>query len=331
MKKILTIGTALQDITFSTNEGRILNTPQNLTAQKMLAFELGAKFNIKTADFTFGGGGANIAVGLAKLGQKTTILTCLGHDFLADEIIKNLKKYKVATNFIERSNQNSALAFILSAENYKNEHTIFIQRGASEDLKINFSELSRPKSKNSQFDLIYLSSLSGRYAKNNLANVFQYKTNFSGVKMVWNPGYEQIKMGLKNLAPYLKNTSAFIINKDEALELCVDSKSRKNINNPRILLKILSAYIQNTIIITDGANGAYAFDNNKIYYAPSKKIIAKNTTGVGDAFGAGFTWAYLIMGFNLEKSLNLGIKNSLSVLTKVGAQEGLLNQAEILQ
>jgi len=70
--------------------------------------------------------------------------------------------------------------------------------------------------------------------------------------------------------------------------------------------------------------------STSLKYYP-KKIIAKNTTGVGDAFGAGFTWAYLIMGFNLEKSLNLGIKNSLSVLTKVGAQEGLLNQAEILQ
>jgi len=330
MTKILTIGTALQDITFTTSEGQILNTPQNLTAQKVLAFELGAKFNIKKADFTFGGGAANIAVGLAKLGQKTAILTCLGNDCRAEANIKNLKKYKIETKYIMHSEKNTALAFILSAENFKNEHTIFIHRGASEDLKIDFSELTQPKSKKNQFDLIYLSSLSGFYAKNNLSNIFRYKTNFPEVKIIWNPGGEQIKLGLNALAPYLKQTKILIINKDEAMEFCLNEKTLENPNNPRILLKILSSYAPSTIVITDGENGAYALENNKIYYIPSRKVTTKNTTGVGDAFGIGFVWSYLIMGFNIEKSLNLGIKNSLSVLKSIGAQEGLLNQTEIL-
>jgi hypothetical protein len=50
---IITIGAAVKDFTLYPNEGKIFNTPQNLTAQKMLAFEYGAKINLRMPILTW--------------------------------------------------------------------------------------------------------------------------------------------------------------------------------------------------------------------------------------------------------------------------------------
>jgi sugar/nucleoside kinase (ribokinase family) len=159
-------------------------------------------------------------------------------------------------------------------------------------------------------------------------------------KIAWNPGNEQIKLGLDYLKTYLKNTDIFIVNKDEAIEICLSKNSvvetkhasslqDTKIANPRYLLKTLSSYCPNTVVITDGHNGAYCFYDKKIYYEPSCHIKVKDTTGVGDAFGATFVWALYETNYNIQKSLNLAIKNACSVLQEVGAQNGLLSLARL--
>lgn len=329
-KHILTIGSALKDITLITPEGTLLNNSKNLTAQKLLAFEFGAKINIHQAYFTFGGGAHNSAVAFAKLNQKVSILTSLSDDAMGQEIQLNLKKYNINQKLIQNSSLPSPLSCIINNQAKAGEHVIFIYRGANEDLKINLDKIFNRQNKKNNFDLIYLNSLVGKNAKNNLAEIFKTKISWPQIMLAWNPGSEQIKLGLSALKNYLQKTDVLLLNKDEAIELCLNYSQEQNLNNPRILLKILSNYTLGTIIITDGANGVYALEKNKIFYAPSQKIKAIDTTGVGDAFGSAFVWAYLLMKFDLEKSLRLGTKNSLSVIKKIGAQAGLLNTSTLL-
>jgi len=51
-------------------------------------------------------------------------------------------------------------------------------------------------------------------------------------------------------------------------------------------------------------------------------------TGAGDGFGAGFITG-LTKGWEVEKSLKLGIANGASVVTKIGAKEGLIKEKEL--
>lgn len=81
---VITIGGATEDIIFYTKEGILIDNKQNLTKQKLLAFEYGAKIKIDKTFFGFGGGGANTAVSFSRFGFKTAVLTAIGDDDRGD-------------------------------------------------------------------------------------------------------------------------------------------------------------------------------------------------------------------------------------------------------
>ena len=323
MLKILTIGGATQDITFNTQEGKLINNSQDLIRQKLIAFEFGAKINIPEINFFFGGGATNTAVNFVNLANKVSTLVCLGEDNIGQAFLKNLKEKKIKTNLIQTSTKPSGLSVVINAKNLGEEHTLFTYRGANEVLKIELDKLTQ-----TEYDLIYLTSLSGKNHKNNLTKIFNYKKRFKNTNIAWNPGNLQIQLGLKNLKQFLENTNFLIINKDEAIELCLSVGEK--ITNPRDLLKKLAEYCPQTVVITDGSNGAYCLHQKKVYYSASCHVKIKDTTGVGDAFGSTFVWA-MLNNFDTEKSLEMAIKNACSVLQHSGAQFGLLGRSLLIK
>jgi len=55
-----------------------------------------------------------------------------------------------------------------------------------------------------------------------------------------------------------------------------------------------------------------------------RKVV--NATGAGDAFGSGFISGLILYKGNIKKSLQLGMLNSNSVVTSMGAKHGLLKK-----
>ena len=108
----------------------------------------------------------------------------------------------------------------------------------------------------------------------------------------------------------------------------VEAMEFRKLKDMKGLLSYLGMLGPKIVVITDGANGAYALDGKKYYFmkAKSKKVI--NTLGVGDAFGAGLTSA-LIYDKSIKEALAWGIKNSASVVGQIGAQAGLLTKAKM--
>ena len=117
-----------------------------------------------------------------------------------------------------------------------------------------------------------------------------------------------------------------ILNKDEAIEL-VYSSGRK-IESIDQLLKKIKAWGPKIIAITEGSRGAWLYDGRKIYHQAAYSVKIVDTTGAGDAFGSTLV-AGLILYNDLEKALKLAIINSASVLTEIGAHNGLLNLKEL--
>src|SRR3989338_8690230 len=149
------IGGAVKDYIFSTGQGKIFSTPENLTAQKMIAFEYGAKITSNQAYLNLGGGAANSAVALAKLGFKTAIVTRLGKDESGDEIVTKLKKKKVNVDFAQRDQKHlTGFSFIIANNNKDRDRTIFHYIGCCELL------IFKPKIfKDLQANWFYLTSL----------------------------------------------------------------------------------------------------------------------------------------------------------------------------
>ena len=84
------------------------------------------------------------------------------------------------------------------------------------------------------------------------------------------------------------------------------------------------------VAITDGPNGAYGSDGSSIWQMPIYPDIGPpvDRTGAGDAFSSTFTSA-LALGKTIPEALTWAPINSMSVVQKIGAQEGLLTASEI--
>ncbi len=324
MKKFdcLVIGGSTEDLMFYTDESVIIKNPnaKDITRQKLIAFEYGAKIPSQAAYFTMGGGGQNVAVSLAKLGLKVSLLTAVGGDGVSQEIIQNLKINGVDQSLVKvYPKDRSSFSFIVNTGTFK-EHVIFTYRGANYVMQINLSDLKKIKT-----NWFYLTSLQGDYWKSNLQNIFKV-VSANNIKISWNPGGTQLASGYKYLSRYLKQTEILHLNKDEAIELVLSYG--KKVNNIEKLLLTIKAWGPQLVVITDGPNGAYAFDGKKIYYrrAPNTKGI--NTTGAGDSFCSAFVWG-IIKYNDIRLALQAGIINSNSVITEIGAQNGLLTSKQI--
>jgi sugar/nucleoside kinase (ribokinase family) len=321
MYDIITIGGATRDITFVTDKGKVIETPENLTEQSLLAFEYGAKIKSEEVFFNFGGGACNTATTFSKLGLNVAVNCRIGKDDDGKSMIKNLKELEINTDLIQ-INEDEKTGFSLVVVNKNGgDRVIFVYKGASDSLEIKKGNISNTK-------WIYLTSLAGNW-KEDLEEINK-AVEENKTKLAWNPGATQIATGKKGLKELLKNTELLIVNKDEAIELIQSDESVKldynEINDAVVLLKIIKSWGPKTVVITDGMNGAYLFGGDKnVLYSTATSKDRIDTTGAGDSFGSALVGGYILTG-DLETALKYGIINSGNVVNEYGAQNGILRK-----
>lgn len=326
--EIVTIGGATEDIAIHTNECVLIDNKKDVLRQKLVGFEYGAKVKVNYAKSSFGGGAANVAVALSRLGFKTSALIAVGDDERGTRLLKNLAKENVNISLVQKiKNQLTGFSPIVVCPD--NERITFSVRGANENLNITNEVLK----KISDSKWLFITSLSGDKKNwiDNLNKIFSIKN----VKIAWNPGHLQLDEGHKVLGRYLNNTELLIVNIDEARELIVshssyDKQEASILGNVNELLKIISSWGPKIVVITMGKEGAVAFDGKKIYkISANKKIKQVNTVGVGDSFGASIVAGLELYNYDITKAMNLGKINTSSVISKDGAQLGLIYKKDI--
>lgn len=326
---VITVGGAVKDITFYTKQGKIIPTPHDLTAQKMLAFEYGAKIDTKEIYLSWGGGAANSAISFSNMGLKVAALVRLGKDEVGKELLNNFKKSKIDTSLVQFDNKlATGFSIIVGIESKDRDHVGFLYRGANNNLDIskNIKTVLNPS-------CFYISSISGQNWFKNLKNIFLLAKD-NKAKIAWNPGNLQLQGGKKTLSDFLENTNVLMLNKDEAIELVlsgikIGKKNPSYLNKPLYLLNIIHEWGPKIVVITEGKKGSWSFDGKKIFRQKAIKTKVVDTTGVGDAFGSTFVSGLLLKN-DIKKSLKMAALNSSSVAKKIGAQNGLLKKNEIL-
>ncbi|MGI6374032.1 MAG: carbohydrate kinase family protein [Patescibacteria group bacterium] len=318
----ITVGGATRDISFFTDQGVLVDNKKDILRQELLAFEYGAKIKVDKFHYYYGGGAANSAVCLSRWGLKVASLLAVGDDEAGQLIKQNLKDQGVETKLIKTiSAESSAASFILIAPG--GERIIFGARGANNKLKIESSDYRALRNSHN----IYLASLSGAWQRN-LRQLFA-ALDLDKTKVFWNPGGTQIRGGLSRLAPYLKKTTVLALNKDEAIELVLSSPEHHQLTHQQLnrvdrLLKIIHRFGPQLVMITLGEQGVTVFDGQTIYRrGPVKDSRRIDTTGIGDIFNSTFSASYSQTG-NIDKSLDLAMKNAAAKVRRLGAQKGLL-------
>ena len=261
------------------------------------------------------GNAANASVSFARLGLKSALHANVGGDQFGRDILLALDKNKVDTRLMKiNPGKISNYHYVLW---YKDERTILIKH---EDYTYHWPHL-RP---DEMPKWIYFSSIS-KNAEKFHEELADWLERHSEVKLAFQPGTFQIEMGARRLAKLYAQTEVLAVNREEAV--LVTGGDYKDING---LFDKLHALGPKIVVISDGPDGAYASDRVRrlampIYPDPSPPY---ERTGAGDAFTSTFV-AALIHGSDIEGALQWGPINSMSVVQHVGAQKGLLTQAQL--
>jgi sugar/nucleoside kinase (ribokinase family) len=306
----------------------------------------GRKIEIKKLIYYCGGGAANSAVSFARSGFDVTIFCKVGTDQAGDFIINALQSEHVSTNNILKTSQaQSGNSFIIPGP--QGNSAVLVYRGAN----ITITENELPESLIAQSDQLYITSLSGPAAPL-LIPITQLAKKYNKSVAI-NPGTSQLSAGADYLKAALKNIDILILNSYEAELLMtslmvhllpIEIKESSDTTLPELLQKPLGStttmftlqqFFTSThacgpkiIVVTNGAEGVYACDQQTIYFHPSIKIDIVSSIGAGDAFGSCFV-AELNSNASLEDALRAGIINSASVIQHLGTQTGLLTKDEI--
>lgn len=276
-------------------------------------FPMGAKIALDEVIFETGGGATNAAVTLRRFGLKTTCVCSLGQDQNAQDVIRVLKDNRVDTRGIQiKSDFKTAYSIILLAGS--GQRSILVYRGAANKLNLQQLPWSKIRSR-----WTYLTSLGGDLKKNK--DIINHTRRLNS-KLAWNPGNNELRLGLAKLKPLIQQTHILILNREESAMLAATGPS--NLNK---IVKTLGQLPIAALVITDGKKGAYVYDvqNREFLFSPALPGKRINTTGAGDAFGSGFTAGY-IKTQDCSVGLRTGMLNSLGVITHMGAKAGILKQ-----
>lgn len=259
------------------------------------------------------GNSANAAVSAARLGVSSALITNIGKDSHGQNCIDELKKNGVITSYVKaHDGLPTNYHYVLW---YDVDRTILVKH---EHFPNSFpKDLQTPK-------MIYLSSL-GEGTEDFHKEITSYVLEHPEVKLVFQPGTFQMKMGTEELKDIYKNTYAFFCNVEESQRIL--KTEEENIHN---LIAGIHALGPKNVFITDGVKGAYASDGTEKYYMPIYPHDPYERTGAGDAFASTVSVG-LLLGKSVKEALTWGPINSMSVVQFVGAQKGLLSMLQLEQ
>lgn len=276
-----------------------------------LCLDYGAKIPVEHSASQVAGSAPNVAIGVARMGLHTAVISLMGNDITHTLALQFLKNNKVETRYIvAEDGRNSSFAAVLS---FKGESTQLAVHGRA-DYRL---PSPPPKAR-----WIHISELGHGYER-----IYREVSNYvrkGGVRLSFNPGRVQIKERKKELFTLIAASEVLFLNREEAADL-LDVAATTSI--PTLLTK-LYALGADDIVVTDGKNGAYAYDGKSMHFVPIFPGKRVEATGAGDAFVAGYLGA-LLHKKSTQEALTWASVNATSVVGMVGPTDGLLSHTAI--
>ncbi|MDO8425456.1 MAG: carbohydrate kinase family protein [bacterium] len=275
-----------------------------------LCIEYGAKIPVKDFEPQIAGSAPNVAVALSRLKLKTAVYSIVGSDPTGMLAYAHLRKEGVRTTYVKTSRHGrSSYSVVIS---YKGDRTIL---GVLHPRTYRLPRLAATK-------WLYLSEMGEDFVS--LYDDVAALHARTQVKIGFNPGAVQIRAGARKLKPLLKATAVLFVNREEGHQLL----GKKHSLDTKHLLTALWKLGPDAVVVTDGSEGAYAFDGGDGWHLPAFPATVVESTGAGDGFAAGVL-AGTMYGKPLAEALRWGAANAASVVGAVGPTPGLLTKTQM--
>lgn len=332
MTDIITIGSATMDVFVECDDANIVSTSTKCTKNEFMCFPYGAKVEVTKFTSNVGGGGVNTALNFASLGFATSVICKVGEDIYSKGILNALQHSKLdLSNIIQDNLVSTGFSIVLLS--FQGDRTVLAQRGANATLKkseVDFDAIKKAK-------FLYIAPLSGE--SNRILTAITEFAQENKIRVCFNASTTAIKKGFEYIKKIIDTAEVVVMNKEEA-SMCTKIEERPDTKNEHFsnelihpdikdMLKKLKISKEQTVVITDGREGAYAYDGKTFYKCPNFPAEVVSTLGAGDAFASTFCAALDRTNQDIEKSLMYASVNSASVVSHFGANEGFLTFQEI--
>lgn len=279
-----------------------------------LCLNLGGKVPYESAEICYAtGNSSNASISLSRLGLKSYLVSYVGNDLIGKENIKTLKRNGVKTKYIQK------------VSGFKSNYHYVLWFNTERTILVNHTEFPyKLSSKIPEAKWVYLSSLASNSEQYHY-EILNYLNKYPNTKLALQPGTFQIRLGIDKLKEIYSKAEIFFSNHEEAQRI-LNTKERDYIK----LLKMIHDLGPKIVVITDGLNGACAYDGNDVWFIPVYPHTPLERTGAGDSFSSTFV-AALINKKTIPEALMWGYVNAKSVVSFVGPHKGLLTREKLDQ
>ena len=344
----LTIGGAMHDTIVVLENNTVERISLSNAHLSYLLLEEGQKAEADLMAQSAGGGAVNTAIALARLGFKTSTLIKVGTDDKAAQIRTALAREGVSLQYVRETDRLGTGSSVLILAHDRNA-AIFTYRGANGLL--DFRDIAAAGLAN---DLVYISGLSNESATNFPAIV--RAAHSAGAYIAANPGARQLSARADEFWSEIAKLSVLCVNRHEASLLIPHMKAPSEDYRPiettsdtappwllkyglqfqsihrgliEWMRRILAMGVR-TVVVTDGARGAYAATGAELTFCPALAAKVQGTTGAGDAFSSTFA-AYAATGHEVGVCLQRATTNASAVVTVADAHSALLTHTTLEQ
>lgn len=304
MGKFLVVGNLSQDIYLSQIPG--LELDYKAGGESFNRFRVGDHLVAGESHILCGGTASNVSVALSKWGQSVDVLSILGKDAIASQLLARLDEFSVGTSLIVESEKSSSYNIRLYDRGIGRQTIISYLADWSclTGRQLNLGECN--------YDWAYVATVDGEFK---LLDELFHQLKRSNVKIMFNPGRAELT-SLKKCWGLFEDTDILLVNRSEA-ELVTQDTNLENSAHK------LATFVP-LAVVTDSLDGVIVADSQRLWRAGVYEVApVVDRNGVGDAFGAGFLFAYAKSG-RVDEAIVRGSANASAVLPHLGAQTGIL-------
>lgn len=267
---------------------------------------------VDSIEYHVGGNGANTSRALAILGTRVKLLGAVGNDAQSDFILEELRRSGIDTTDLKRSPAATATTVVLVNESGNRQ---FLHRlGSSEHAfkdALEFTPHLCAGFSHYHFASLFLLPHGRKHAP-----VMLERARNAGLTTSLDTNWDATGQWMEVLKPCLPYLDILFMNEDEALRITGS-------NDPAVGAEIVSRGGVKTAVMKLGARGCAVYHDGKETLSPAFAVDAKDTTGAGDCFVAGFLDARQ-RGASWAEAARFGNAVGALSVQKIGAVTGVV-------
>ena len=240
----------------------------------------------------FGGGAANIAAGIATLGEDVTLISCIGGDFTGSEYDRWMQKLGIRQQFFCVPGTHTPTAFMFTDD--AGDQMTFFEWGASKA----FAKSDAPS-----LPLVHMATADPEF-NCRVAERSEFASFDPGQDVFW-----YTKEQLESIIP---NTDILFANQHEVQQMC----RTLGITQDALIRQV------NIAIFTMSGDGSMLYTKGTEQFIPVVPVALVDPTGAGDAYRAGFLSAY-VRGYSPYTCCRIGTVTASYVVEHAGCQTHL--------